>query len=386
MIYLILPRGNNFGWGICGKYIVKELSRISEIKYFTEKFSVKDIGDELEYYNLNGLLAGSAEIEDVFTGKVKSVNVPVLQAIQGQNLLPIYNISLKSNSKVVGYTFFEENIIHPSYIQNGRNFFDIVVTGSKWCEGILRNHGLETVSTVIQGVDPLLFNSFQAEKEYFKDKFVIFSGGKFEIRKGQDLVIRAYKVLQDRHKDVMLINSWYNMWEFSLRTMSASPYIKFEITSKDYISLINKALLDNGVDIDRVITLFPHPNAVMARICKNTDIGLFPNRCEGGTNLVLMEYMACGKPVIASYSSGHKDVITENNSIMIKNAKQLTIKRDQTAVAIWDDPDLEETINHLEWAYQNRDKLRDIGERAANDLKQLTWEKTARDFYDILTN
>ena len=50
MIYLILPCGSNFGWGICGKYLVKELCDLSEATLLTKKFDVGDIGDELEYH------------------------------------------------------------------------------------------------------------------------------------------------------------------------------------------------------------------------------------------------------------------------------------------------------------------------------------------------
>jgi len=248
-----------------------------------------------------------------------------------------------------------ENAMFWEYIQNGRDNYDIVVAGSKWCEEVLRGYGLDNVTTIIQGIDPQIFNSFHSEKKLFMDQFVVFSGGKFEIRKGQDIVIKAYKVLQDRHKDVVLVNSWFNAWADSMKTMAASQYIKFDITSGDYVTIMNKILQDNGIDLERVITLVPRPNALMARIYKNTDIGLFPNRCEGGTNLVLMEYMACGKPVIASYSSGHKDVINKDNSIMIKNMETLCINDTSgTRIAKWDDPDLDETIEHLEWAYQKR--------------------------------
>ena len=52
-------------------------------------------------------------------------------------------------------------------------------------------------------------------REFLRDKFVIFSGGKFEYRKGQDIVIRAVKVMQERHQDVVLINAWVNAWQQS---------------------------------------------------------------------------------------------------------------------------------------------------------------------------
>ncbi len=379
----MLPRGNNFGWGICGMYLVKEISNITQIKYITEEFTVVDIGDELDFYFLKNKLIDEAEDKKIKDGVIKQVDYPILQAMDNLTLLPS-GPNLKGTFKA-GYTFFETNILSQEYIQNGKDNYDIVVAGSTWCEEVLRNHGLDNVTTIIQGTDPQIFNSFHSEKKVFRDQFVIFSGGKFEFRKGQDIVIRAYKVLQDRHKDVVLVNSWFNSWADSMKTMAASPYIKFDITSKDYVSIMNKILQDNGIDLGRVITLVPHPNALMARIYKNTDIGLFPNRCEGGTNLVLMEYMACGKPVIASYSSGHKDVISKENSIMIKNMKSLCINDGSgTRVSTWDDPDLDETVEHLEWAYQNRDELRSYGLQAGNDLKELTWKRCAEKFVDIV--
>ena len=383
MIYLILPRGNNYGWGVCGIYLVKEISAITQVKYITEEFGVGDIGDELDFYFLKSKLIGEAEDKEIKDGVIKQVDYPILQAMNNPTLLP-WGADLNGTFKV-GYTFFEENILPQEYIQNGKENFDIVVAGSKWCEEVLRSYGLDNVTTIIQGTDPQIFNSFHPEKELFRNQFVVFSGGKFELRKGQDIVIRAYKVLQDRHKDVVLVNSWFNPWAHSMKTMAASPHIKFDITSGDYVTIMNKILQDNGIDLERVITLVPRPNALMARIYKNTDIGLFPNRCEGGTNLVLMEYMACGKPVIASYSSGHKDVINKDNSIMIKNMESLSINDGSgTRISTWDDPDLDETVEHLEWAYQNRDELRSYGLQAGNDLKELTWKRCAEEFVEIL--
>ncbi|ODS33887.1 MAG: hypothetical protein SCARUB_00958 [Candidatus Scalindua rubra] len=382
MIYLILPRGNNFGWGVCGKYLVKEISDITDVKYITENFGVNDIGEEYEFYFLKSRLISEAEAREINSGVIIQVNQPILQAIGNQTLMP-WGPKIKGSFKA-GYTFFEENILQQEYIQNGKNNFDVVITGSKWCEEVLRSHGLDNVTTVIQGVDLQIFNSYHSEKEIFKDNFVIFSGGKFEIRKGQDIVIKAFKALQDRHNDVILVNAWFNMWGDSMNTMAASPYIKYEVKSKDYATVMNKILHDNGIDTKRVVTILPRPNALMAKIYKNTDIGLFPNRCEGGTNLVLMEYMACRKPVIASYSSGHRDIINKDNSIMIENMKPIDINRNGTRIAVWDDPDLDETINHLEWAYQHREELRSYGLRAGNDLKELTWKRSAEKFVEII--
>jgi glycosyltransferase involved in cell wall biosynthesis len=372
MIYLALPVGNRHGWGVCGKYLTRELAAITEVALITDPFDAEDVGDELDHALLKSKVALTSP----------PGGAPVLQSIANTSLTP-YRPDL-SGKPTVGYTFFEDNLAVGRYVEHAPSRYDIVATGSRWCEQVLRHYGLTSVSTVLQGVDSSLFHPNANGKEYFKDTFVVFSGGKFEYRKGQDLVIRAFKVLQDRHPDVMLITAWHNIWQFSTETMCASPHIRFQPRAGDFRAVIQRVLADNGVRLDRVITLGLRSNLTMARIYSNTDVGLFPNRCEGGTNLVLMEYMACGKPAIASYNSGHKDILTARNSVRIEKMKPVTVRAGED-VALWDDPDLDETIEKLEWAYQNRDSLQAIGEQAATDMSRLTWRSAAEQFYKLLT-
>ena len=47
----------------------------------------------------------------------------------------------------------------------------------------------------------------------------------------------------------------------------------------------------------------------MASLLKQSDLAVFPNRCEGGTNLVAMEAIACGIPTVLSANSGHLDLM-----------------------------------------------------------------------------
>ena len=243
---------------------------------------------------------------------------------------------------------------------------------------------MNNVTTVVQGIDPSSCNPALASKDLFKDRFVVFSGGKFEYRKGNDIVIKAYKVLQDKHKDVMLVNSWYNAWPFSLETMAMSQHIRFSNTSENHIVNMNNMLMDNGIDVSRVITLPSCPHSMMPKIYQNCDVGLFPNRCEGGTNLVLMEFMACGKPVIASYNSGHKDVVDKHNALLIQNMKEVFVSNNGQPYATWDDPDVDEAIYLLQWAYEHRDELATIGQQAGQDMSQFTWKRSAEDFCRLL--
>lgn len=357
---------------------------MTDVRLITDGFDMNAIGDELDYRLLRQKLIAEEESDRIKSGAPCELDCPVLQAINNVTGMP--NLPNLKGSNNVGYTFFENNILPPSYVENGARFFDTVVTGSSWCEEVLREHGLANVTTIIQGVDPSIFNPYHSGKEYFLDRFVVFSGGKFELRKGQDIVIRAYKVLQDRYEDAMLVNSWFNQWPFSMNTMTASPHIRFTPASGDYVAMVNRTLAENGIDIDRVITLPLYPNIMMPRIYKNTDIGLFPNRCEGGTNLVMMEYMACGKPALASYNSGHTDVLSDSNCLKIENMKSITIASNGENIAVWSEPDLEETVEKLDWAYHHRAGIGEIGQIAGRDLQGMTWKHTGKRFYDILQN
>ena len=51
-----------------------------------------------------------------------------------------------------------------------------------------------------------------SQANMFDDRFVIFSGGKLEYRKGQDIVIAAFKIFQKRHPEALLITAWHNVW------------------------------------------------------------------------------------------------------------------------------------------------------------------------------
>ncbi|HEY4329057.1 MAG TPA: glycosyltransferase family 4 protein, partial [Phycisphaerae bacterium] len=347
------------------------------------------VGDELELQAALALRFTKADADRTPTiNGMINLQTPLLACIIDKHMMPW--MPGVHGRPTIGYTFFEENVLEPAWLANARKNFDHIATGSSWCTKVLTDYGLTDVSTVIQGVDPRVFFPWPTTgtlpgREFLKDRFVIFSGGKFELRKGQDIVIRAVKVLQERHPDVWLINSWFNPWQSSFDTMRGSPYLRFPNLTGNFVEVMNRILADNGVDISRVITLGPRANALMARIYRNTDVGIFTNRCEGGTNLVLMEYMACGKPVVAVNSTGHSDVVRPDNALVINIKSENTINGANGPVARWPEPDLDDAIAKLEYAYQNRDAIMQLGTKAGTDMAACTWTKAAQAFLAILT-
>ncbi len=228
MIYVNLPFGSAHGWGVLGKCVTRELARMEPLRIITEPFSMSAIGDALEFYEIQSLLLHPAEAAVLPASDGPCLlDGPLLQGIGDERLLP-RRLDIRAKN-TIGYTFFEYDMLKPEWIENGRRYFSRVATGSRWCTRILIEAGLGKVVTVVQGIDPLVFHPIAKERgrEFFGDRFVVFSGGKFEFRKGQDVAIRAYKVLQDRHADVMLVNVWFNPWPAIFETMRASSLIRF---------------------------------------------------------------------------------------------------------------------------------------------------------------
>lgn len=384
-IWLVMPTGATHGWGVCGKYLAIEMSSLTDLHFITNSIEGEKKNDPGLFAQLSRVYTPRETLQSLQDpgGRLR-LDHPVLQAISGPELRP-WEFEVRS-PRTVGYTFFEKTALKEDDVSRAGGYYDLVVAGSTWCRDILRDLGLKTCAAVLQGVDTGRFHCGLSVKTRFKDRFVVFSGGKIEFRKGQDLVIRAFKALQDRHDDVLLVNCWYNYWDSATATMSLSPYIRFEMPKGDYIRAVSHLLKVNGIRLENALILPPIPNAQMGRIYRDSDCGLFPNRCEGGTNLVLMEYMACGKPVIGSWNSGQKDVLSSDHALLLNHQRPVNIMQpDGSLYALWSEPSLEEIVEKLEWAYHHREEMSEIGAKGGEFMSRFTWEKAAREFHELLT-
>ncbi|MFN9092306.1 MAG: hypothetical protein ACK5V0_12610, partial [Alphaproteobacteria bacterium] len=102
-----------------------------------------------------------------------------------------------SGSPSLGVVFFEKEDLGPSVQQNADGHA-CIVAGSSWNAEVLRAHGIARVETVLQGIDPTLFHP-APRRGLFPDRFLVFSGGKLEPRKGQDNVMAAWRIFAARH-------------------------------------------------------------------------------------------------------------------------------------------------------------------------------------------
>ena len=352
-IHLGLVQGDGYGWGVCSRYLIKELSKERPVLVLNPEDGSSE----------NPSLPGA-----------------MFQALTNVDFDPMFPKARAERN--FGYTFFENELTERS--RNWAKHFDKVLGGSSWCIERMHAHGITNCDVLIQGIDPEIFYPIDDPPD--PERFVIFSGGKFELRKGQDLVLRAVKIMQDKYPDVWLVNCWYNFWPASTRLMSYSSHIRFEHRNEEpWTATMARTYADNGLDSGRIVTCELMPQNLQRDLYSRTDIGLFPNRCEGGTNLVLMEYMACARPVIASDTSGHRDIVNKNNALLLNQLSPFNVTDAKgELIARWQEPSLDEIVAQLEFAYHHRRHIRQIGLQAGSDLKQFTWALSARRLLEIM--
>lgn len=259
--------GGPYGWGVCGLNLTRELGKHAQMSN-----------------------AGEADV--IFT------------PICDHDLNPALVVPGKVN---MGYTFFESPL-GPNAAQNAARY-DIIFAGSTWCMERLAERGITNTKLLIQGVDSDIFSPQPPRP--IDGSFRVFSGGKFEYRKGQDLVIAAFREFVKTHPEAHLVCSWFNPWPQLIEAAVGTGSIRWPIflktveTQEEYFT---RLLLDNWIP-ERNFTICPQlSQRELAKVMAATDCGLFPNRCEGGTNLVLMEYAAVGRQVVANTLTGHADV------------------------------------------------------------------------------
>ena len=286
-------------------------------------------------------------------------------------------------SPTIAVVFFEIPQMSETVLERARSY-PLIVCGSTWNEQILRAHGINSVKTVIQGIDPSLFHP-APRQGILSDRFLVFSGGKLELRKGQDLVMAGFARFAKRHPEALLVSAWHSPWPQLARNVDASRKaapLPFNDSGKPDL---NAWARDNGLADNQFLDVGAVPNALMPQILREMDVALFPNRSEGGTNLVAMEAMACGVPTILSANTGHMDLIDGQNCYALE--EQRAVSGDGAAVgdvAGWGESSVEEIDDKLEQAWRDRNGARRRGERGAAKLAGFSWARTADQMRSII--
>ncbi|MCK5850807.1 MAG: glycosyltransferase family 4 protein [Kiritimatiellae bacterium] len=298
----------------------------------------------------------------------------------------IYNEAPLSSPQEAGVIFFENTAFSPEAKERSRRF-PLIITGSNWNKEVLKQQNFPSrIETVIQGVDPTIFHP-APKAGLFHNRFVIFSGGKLEYRKGQDIVIAAFKIFRQKHPEALLLTAWHNSWPESMAEITTKGYVSgLPENSIEQNKAISKWLVQNGLPKESFMVLPETPNIYMAPIIREADVALFPNRGEGGTNLVAMETLACGIPVILAANSGQLNFADDELCYPLKEQSSVQPTRTMPGVTGWGESSVDEIVTILEEIYTNHNAAVKRARKAAKHMLNFTWGKQVGKLLQTLEN
>lgn len=285
----------------------------------------------------------------------------------------------------VGVIAFEDTLFDAAVLERARSY-DKLVVHSGYNRQLLADQGIHNVGVALQGVDPGEIGP-AAPSGRFGDRFVIFSGGKLEFRKSQDVVLAAFRIFHQRHPDALLATAWHNPWPALSQGIAESPLTPTPPQiGPDGRLLIREWAAAHGVPADAFVDLGFLGRGQIAPILADCHAAVFPNRCEGATNLVAMEAMGCGVPVVLSANTGHLDLIRPNPAAPDNCwalTRQTPMANPRGARTGWMESSVEELVETLEAIYANRAEARARADRALAFIRgERTWRAFAAAFVD----
>jgi glycosyltransferase involved in cell wall biosynthesis len=278
----------------------------------------------------------------------------------------------------IGMIFYADTRFDPASLDFLRRM-DVVICGSRYNKTLLREAGLDNVRMVWQGIDPTETGQ-PPRRRRWGDRFVVFSGGKLEFRKGQDIVLAAFRRFQQNHPDALLVTAWHSFWPGLALTMAESTLLSVFPEIRDNTVQVAQWAADNGVSPENFVDLGLVSRPLIAEIMAECDVAVFPNRCEGGTNLVAMEALACGVSTVVAANSGQLDLL-EWGDICWPLTRQTPLADPDGRRRGWAASDPEELVEAMETIYRNGADVERRRVRAREILHGgFTWRQFAEKF------
>ena len=282
----------------------------------------------------------------------------------------------------IGVIAFEDTRFDAAVLERARAF-DRIIVHSSYNRDLLVEQGFTNVGLAFQGIDPTEIRPLPPTGRY-GDRFVVFSGGKLEFRKGQDIVLMAFRAFQQRHPDALLVTAWQSPWPEIAQNIAQSHLTATapDIGANGRLQVVEWGAR-YGLPPGSMVDLGVVGRGELASILSDCHAAVFPNRCEGATNLVAMEAMGCGVPVVLSANTGHLDLIgpaDDPHCWPLMKQTQLFHGGDRKG---WKESSVSEIVAHLEALYSDREEAKRRAGRAVAFIQgERTWSAFAKSFVE----
>jgi glycosyltransferase involved in cell wall biosynthesis len=242
------------------------------------------------------------------------------------------------------------------------NEVEHVVVPSKWLVESWKEQGLtRPISVFGHGIDPRFYYYVERPEH---DVFTFLHYGQLSVRKGTDVVYRAFLDEFRNQNDVKLIlKNSMPIYPVPLYTPKVE-YINAIYSKKQMLDLLTRA-----------------------------DCAVFPCRGEG-FSLAPLECMASGLPTIVTNWSGPADYTTPQDTLQLAYTMNHSDDFDSIYKNFyeagensgeWAEPSYDDLRTKMRWVYEHRDTAKAMGKKASKRVTtEWTWEKKTSDFIKVL--
>ena len=351
---LIAPCNEVVGYGVHATNVTKAMWRKGvKINYF----SIEPVAEPIRH-PFNQMLTNELD-----------PNLPTVR-IGGAGSPPSY-----PGSKKIEYMVYEVDKLPASWVRHA-NMADEFWTTSKWGARVAEESGITTrIKVVPEGVDTEVFSPDGPRFETFDTPtFKFLALGKFEPRKGFDILIDAFSTAFGDNPDVELIIKADNIF-----TCIKTPGQILE----QLLPILENRKLPKMKFVGQLAD--KHQLATLYRSC---DAFVLPTRGEGWM-LPGIEAMATGLPVITTGWSAMTEYMNDDNAILLDPGELVQANDPIFGATLqqgrWANPDPVELANKMETLFYDLDLQKRLGSQARKDCEtKWTWERSAEHFLAAL--
>jgi glycosyltransferase involved in cell wall biosynthesis len=344
---------NQLGYGITGYNICKALSKYSQV-------SLWPIGEPLVTSESQAsFIRGLLDNRPMFNPKS-----PCIRVWHQHDMSQFIGGGIR-----IGFPIFELNSFNELERHHLKSV-DVLFVCSKWAKNIIVSQLTENywgcqmsdITHVIPlGVDSTVFDGNIVQNSE-QSSTIFFNCGKWEIRKGHDILIDAFRLAFPNKENVQL----WMMCENPFNSPKENEY--WHNRYNDYrVKLLSRVNSQEEV----------------YHVMRQVDCGVFPARAEGW-NLEALEMMACGKQVIITDFSAHTEFCNKENSLPI-TIDDVEIAYDgkwfhgQGEWARIGSSQIEQISKHMRMIYEKKQAQQDITNYAGLETaKTFSWDNTAQ--------
>jgi len=242
------------------------------------------------------------------------------------------------------------------------NKFDLIIVPSQFCRSAFLNSGVDTPMLVVHhGLEPE-YQSHQAKQ--LSGRFIFyntFNSHSFPGRKSCEELIRCFKRAFDGRSDVQL-------------RLRAQP----SPTVQDCLA---------RYEADSLVFIDPSGNAStgdFAAIYSEVHCTVHPSKGEG-FGLIPFQSIACETPVIAPYSTGMTEYLTENNAMLLRTKGRTAGKDVYYKSGTYDLIDEDHLVELLRYATDHWEtEYQKVKQVAPGFRKKYQWESVLADMVSLI--